>query len=489
MEVIRTTAGTPVTLITDVLGTTCSLADIWTRCCFRLRSEIGEDVFKSWFGGLKLEQVTAGRANFTIATRFLKSWLESHYREKIVAALNAEMGGVDAIQIAVRSSGSNANNMPPLATGSAAGKAAEIRPTFEPIVRKPPATVSLHGSPLDPRLTLATLVVGNGNRFAVEAARCVAAHDPLSQPAFNPLFIHAPVGFGKTHLLQAIAHAAIAEGRSVLYLTAEKFMYSFVSSLQAQTALAFKDAIVSADIAIFDDVQFLQGKAMQGEFDRTLKRLISAGKRFVLAADRPPGELETLNDLVRLLVTHGLSIEIGGLDEDQRREILKTRFAAAKQQHPAFEVSDEVLAFVARTIMSDGRNLEGAANRVIAHSVLLAKCLTVEDAGIAIKDLIQAREPKRLKIEDIQKLVATHYSVSRTDMLSSRRTAAVVKPRQIAMYLSKTLTLRSLPEIGRRFGGRDHTTVLHAVRKIDGLCKSNPELNSEIELLKRMLAD
>jgi chromosomal replication initiator protein len=275
----------------------------------------------------------------------------------------------------------------------------------------------------------------------------------------------------------------------VVYLTAERFMYGFVAALQSQTAIAFKEALRSIDLLIFDDAQFLQGKAIQNEFGHALNALLDAGRQVVVAADRPPADLESLEERVRSRLAGGLCVEMGALDDALRVKILEARIAAARTQSPHFEVSPAVLTFVARSITSNGRDLEGAVNRLLAHSIVGAAPLTVEAAEIAIRDLIRAREPKRVKIEDIQKLVATHYSVTRADILSSRRTATVVKPRQVAMYLSKALTLRSLPEIGRRFGGRDHTTVLHAVRKIEGLTSSDASLREEIELLKRMLQE
>ena len=266
-------------------------------------------------------------------------------------------------------------------------------------------------------------------------------------------------------------------------------MYGFVAALQSQTAIAFKEALRSIDLLIFDDAQFLQGKAIQNEFGHALNALLDSGRQVVVAADRPPGDLESLEERVRSRLAGGLCVEMSALDEPLRVKILEARIAAARAQNPHFEVSPAVLAFVARSIVSNGRDLEGAVNRLLAHSIVGAPPLTVEAAEIAIRDLIRAREPKRVKIEDIQKLVASHYSVTRADILSSRRTATVVKPRQVAMYLSKALTLRSLPEIGRRFGGRDHTTVLHAVRKIEGLSSSDSALREELELLKRMLQE
>jgi chromosomal replication initiator protein len=228
---------------------------------------------------------------------------------------------------------------------------------------------------------------------------------------------------------------------------------------------------------------------IQAEFCHTINSLIDTGAQIVVAADRPPGDLEALDERVRSRLAGGLSVEIGALDEPLRLKILEARIAVAKTKNPHLEITPQVIQFVANAIASNGRDLEGAVNRLIAHSSAGGPPLTVELAELAVRDLIRTRDPKRVKIEDIQKLVASHYSVTRADILSSRRTATVVKPRQVAMYLSKALTLRSLPEIGRRFGGRDHTTVLHAVRKIEGLTSSNPSMKEEIELLKRMLQD
>jgi len=233
----------------------------------------------------------------------------------------------------------------------------------------------------------------------------------------------------------------------------------------------------------------LQGKSIQQEFCHTLNALIDAGRQVVIAADRPPSDLESLDERVRSRLAGGLCVEMGSLDEALRIKILETRIAAARVTQPTFEVPAPVVTFVARSIQTNGRDLDGAVNRLLAHVTLTGAPLTVETAETAIRDLVRTREPKRVKIEDIQKLVATHFNVSRADILSSRRTATVVRPRQIAMYLAKVLTLRSLPEIGRRFGGRDHTTVLHAVRKIEGLSNKDGQLNEELELLKRMLMD
>ena len=368
-------------------------------------------------------------------------------------------------------------------------------PAAAPCARGPTAPASaahdaLGGSPLDPRLTFDSFVVGRSNTLAHAAARQVAQGRRGDSVMFNPLFIHAGVGLGKTHLLQSLAWAGNATAeRKVLYLTAERFMYGFVAALRTHNAIAFKETVRAIDVLMIDDLQFLQGKSMQAEFCHTLNALIDAGRQVVIASDRPPSDLETLEERVRSRLAGGLVVEMGSLGEELRLEILKSRLTAGRLMHPGFDVPAPVLAYIAKTVTHNGRDLEGALNRLLAHSKLTGQPITLEMAEREVRDLVRPMEPKRVKIEDIQRIVARQYNVSRADLLSSRRTANVVRPRQIAMFLAKTLTLRSLPEIGRRFGGRDHTTVLHAVRKIENLVHSDTALAEEIELLKRQLQE
>ena len=496
-------AGVPDTLVAD-LGRPDHL-EAWRRSCRRLRAELGEDVFNSWFGRLELDVVRDGVAHLSVPTRFLKSWIQSHYIDRILTTFTAEAPDIRAILVDVRSS---ARPMPVRvvvpegATAAPSGFAERpaafnmeetARPGGEAArpLRAPAASDAdgLSSSPLDKRLTFSSFLVGRSNQLAHAAAQRVATAPASAPLIYNPLYIHSAVGLGKTHLLQAIAHAAGEAGRRVIYLTAEKFMYRFVCALKAQTALAFKEKLRGIDVLVIDDVQFLQGKSIQHEFCHTLNALIDAGRQIIIAADRPPSDLESLEDRVRSRLAGGLCVEMGALDEPLRLKILESRIAAAKIAQPGFEVPAPVAAYVARVIETNGRDLDGAVSRLLARTTLTGAALTVEMAEDAIRDLVRTREPKRVKIEDIQKLVATHYNVSRADILSSRRTATVVRPRQIAMYLAKVLTLRSLPEIGRRFGGRDHTTVLHAVRKIEGLAVKDGTLSEEIELLKRMLVE
>ena len=466
----------------------------WGRVKERLRAEVGDDIFQSWFARMELERIDNGVAHLSVPTRFLKSWIASHYTDRVVACWQAEKPEVQKIDVSVRSA--VIRTAPPKVKAPEAMDAREprsrmdigdLRAAFAPVSTGHDA---LGGSPLDLRLTFDSFVVGRSNTLAHAAAKQVAVARRGEPVMFNPLYVHAGVGLGKTHLLQAITWAGNnGNDRKVLYLTAEKFMYGFVSALRTQTALAFKEALRGIDVLVIDDLQFLQGKSTQAEFCHTLNALIDAGRQVVIAADRPPTDLESLDDRVRSRLAGGLVVEMGALGEELRLEILKFRVAAARQYHPGFDVPPPVLAYIARSVTHNGRDLEGAVNRLLAHNKLTGQPVTMEMAEREVRDLIRPQEPKRVKIEDIQRIVARQYNVSRADLLSSRRTANVVRPRQVAMYLAKTLTLRSLPEIGRRFGGRDHTTVLHAVRKIEGLVGNDTMLADEIEVLKRQLQE
>jgi chromosomal replication initiator protein len=469
--------------------------ECWTRVKGRLRTNVGEDVYSSWFARMDLESVSEGAAHMSVPTRFLKSWIQSHYADRVLSCWQAEMPTLQRVDLTVRT---------PMR------QMAQVKDNKVPVEelridRNTPARAlnggrgtiggasdsdALGPSPLDPRLTFDSFVVGRSNTLAHAAAKQVAEGRRGDPVMFNPLYIHAGVGLGKTHLLQAVTFAGNASGqRKVLYLTAEKFMYGFVQALKSQTALAFKDTLRGIDVLVIDDLQFLQGKSTQAEFCHTLNALIDSGRQVVIAADRPPSDLESLDDRVRSRLAGGLVVEMGSLGEELRLEILKSRVAAVRVHHHGFDVPHAVLEYLAKSITHNGRDLEGAINRLLAHNTLSGQPITLEMAEREVRDLIRPQEPRRVKIEDIQRVVARQYNVSRSDLLSSRRTANVVRPRQVAMYLSKTLTLRSLPEIGRRFGGRDHTTVLHAVRKIEALVGKDPVLADEVELLKRQLQE
>ncbi|MDF2620583.1 MAG: chromosomal replication initiator protein DnaA [Xanthobacteraceae bacterium] len=463
--------------------------EAWDRVRRRLRAEIGEEVYSSWFPRLELDGVQGGLVRLSVPTRFLKTWIQQHYIDRL-SVLWQEEASAGRVELIVRTAVLRA-------PGAGSATIRTVTPAVRVAVAEPAAAMAVaansaevgNGSPLDPRLTFATYRLGESNRLAHAAAQKVASAPAGSGPVFNPLYLHAAVGLGKTHLLQAIAAAGADKGRRVVYLTAERFMYGFVAALKSQSALAFKEQLRGIDTLVIDDLQFLQGKSVQQEFCHTLNALMDSGRQVVIAADRPPAELDALEERVRSRLAGGLVVEIAPLDEELKLEILAARVAMLGQQHPGFNVPGDVLSFIARHCGQNGRDLDGALNRLLAHNQLTSRAITLEMAETAVRDLVRSGEPKRVRVDDILRIVAKHYNVSRADILSQRRTANVVKPRQIAMYLAKTLTLRSLPEIGRRFGGRDHTTVLHAVRKIDGLVGTDRALAEEVETLKRLVSD
>ena len=454
----------------------------WQRVRVRLRSELGEDVFNSWFSRVEFEDLTAGVVRLSAPTRFLKGWIKSHYAERMVQLWQHENAEVRRVDVDERSA------LRVIPEEKMATQTAEDR---EPPSASETATDRFAGSPLDGRLTFASFCEGESNGVAYRAAKAVAAASDASAPMYNPLYIHAGVGIGKTHLLQAIAHEASvsAPGRRVLYLTVERFAFQFVSALRDRAALDFKERLRSIDILLIDDMQFLTGKTVQQEFCHMLNALLDSARQVVVAADRPPAELEGIEERVRSRLKGGVAVGMVAPDSGLRRRILEARFNAARQRNPSLAIPGPVLDYVANVISTNGRDLDGALNRLVCRAEFCEGPVTMEGAAMAIADLIGNREPRRIRIEEIQKVVARHYNVTKHDLLSARRTRTVVRPRQIAMYLAKTMTPRSFPEIGKRFGGRDHTTVLHAVRKIEGMVAADETLAQEIEFLRRIIED
>jgi chromosomal replication initiator protein len=337
-------------------------------------------------------------------------------------------------------------------------------------------------------MTFDSFVSGPSNEMALQVARQVANAVLNNTVAFNPVYVHSTVGLGKSHLLNGIAAAVLAgdPSRNVVYLTADHFMYHFIQAVQKQTALFFKDWLRRVDLLLIDDMQFLQGKSAT-EFGHTLGTLLTGAKQVVCAGDSAPRDLEMLDERVRSRLSGGLVVPIGSFDVDLRRSIVQKRAEQASFRFAGVHFPVAVVDYVARTVASHGRDLDGAVNRLIAANQLTGEPITVPLAERTLADLIRSREARRVRIEDILRIVSRHFKVPRNELLSSRRSRDVVRPRQIAMYLAKALTSRSLPEIGRRFGGRDHTTVLHAVRRIEQLKAEDPQIARDTDLLLRKL--
>ncbi|MBU1176759.1 MAG: chromosomal replication initiator protein DnaA [Alphaproteobacteria bacterium] len=465
------------------------LGQIWQRARARLKASVGDDAFNSWFQRLEMEEILDDVAHLSVPTKFLCSWIESKYVERILACIREEDSTVTRLHLTVRINGQARPRLHPQGEASE-DIAPPPPPRIMPVPQQSPRLDALSGSALDPRLTFETFVPGKANEIALGVAKQVASAAMRKTVTFNPVYIHSTVGLGKSHLLNAVAWAAgkADPGLNIVYLTADHFMYHFISAVQRQSAIAFKEWLRRIDLLLIDDMQFLQGKSAT-EFGHNLSALLSGAKQVVVAGDAPPRDLDMIDERVRSRLSGGLVVPIVTFDFDLRRAIVARRAEMAVQRFPGVHFPGPVIDFIAHAVVSHGRDLDGAVNRLVAANQLTNEAITVQLAERTLADLMRIREVRRVRIEDILKLVSKHFKVPRNDLLSSRRSREVVRPRQIAMYLAKSLTSRSLPEIGRRFGGRDHTTVLHSVRKVEQMMKDDSDLQQEIELLKKMLEE
>src|SRR5579883_103786 len=442
----------------------------WARVRGRLRAEYGEAAYKSWLKPLTLKTLDGGQVRLAAPTRFMRDWVVTHYADRIRALWTGENASVQVIEILVDS----------MRDGATPGKAKAQEAAPDPVEPEQDGRASL-SAPLDPRFTFENFVVGKSNELAHAAAQRVA--EARTVP-FNPLFLYGGVGLGKTHLMHAVAWhiKKRTPARRVIYLSAEKFMYQFIRALRQKNVMSFKEQFRSVDVLMIDDVQFISGKdSTQEEFFHTFNALVDQNRQLVISGDRSPADLEGIEERVRSRLGWGLVADIHATTYELRLGILQT-----KAEKMGLAVPPKVLEFLAHKITSNVRELEGALNRIAAHATLVGRPITFETAQDVLHDLLRAND-RRVTIEEIQKRVAEHYSIRLADMHSPRRARLVARPRQVAMYLAKQLTSRSLPEIGRKFGGRDHTTVMHAVKKIEELRATDSSFAEDIELLRRML--
>ncbi|HMN38470.1 MAG TPA: chromosomal replication initiator protein DnaA [Hyphomicrobium sp.] len=473
-----------------------------------LKAQLGEDIYSSWFNAMEFDGFDGRVVKVSVPVKFLRTWIQAHYSEQLLAACRAEFKAAERVEVLWRQPGAAAAR-----PGEAArqGETAEAASTTQqslsssgdvatkaapaPLIRPAiPATVrtsagGLEGSPLDPRYTFDSFVIGSSNRMSHAGATQVAETVLSDQPGFNPLYIHSSVGLGKTHLLHAIAwevkrHAPQAQ---VLYLTAERFRYQFVEALRSSDPLAFKEKFRNVNLLLIDDLEFLHGEKTEQEFDHIINALLDGGRQVVVASARAPNHIDRLNERMRSRLQRGLVTELGPFDHELRLKVLEKRLGEKRSVDPSFTLAREVLELLASRLTENGRELEGAVTRLYATWQYMRTPIALDMVESVIRDLVQSLEPRRPKIEDILRIISRHYGVSKGDLLSQRRHRSVVWPRQIGMYLAKQLTARSLPEIGRRFGNRDHTTVLHAIRKIEGEISDNPRLRDELEELKKLL--
>jgi len=434
---------------------------------------------------MTVERIAGGEGVIAVPTRFLRDWVTTHYADRLLALWRSENQAVRRISFIVdtrqprddqvAAPAREAEPAPPEAVVAEAGTVNDI------IDDKGLFAV------LDSRLTFENFVVGKPNELAHAAARrvaeaCVA---PTHSVPFNPLFLYGGVGLGKTHLMHAIAwHVRNhAPTRKVIYLSAEKFMYHFVRALRFRSTMDFKEAFRSVDLLMIDDVQFISGKdSTQEEFFHTFNALVDQNRQIVVSADKSPSDLEGLEERLRSRLGWGLVADIHPTTYELRLGILES-----KAEQMGLHIPQKVIEFLAHKITSNVRELEGALNRLGAHAQLVRRDLTLDAVQELLQDLLRAND-RRVTIDEIQRRVAEHYNMKMAEMTSPRRARVVARPRQVAMYLAKQLTQRSLPEIGRKFGGRDHTTVMHAVKKIEELTRLDRALAEDVELLQRMLS-
>jgi chromosomal replication initiator protein len=467
-----------------------SLTEQWTRVRAQLRADVGDAAFNSWLKPLVLGDFNAGHLRVAVPTRFMRDWIEDNYGNRLTELWTDESDTVKGVEIIVEPSQTiiQPAGAPPRRP-IAQRVESEAAPRGSSGGTMPASASSEGGDPaledvravIDDRFKFSNFVVGRSNELAYAAARRVA--ESKSVP-FNPLFLYGGVGLGKTHLMHAIAwHITEREPRRrVLYMSAEKFMYQFIRALRYRTIMDFKEQFRSVDVLMIDDIQFIAGKdSTQEEFFHTFNALVDQNRQIIISADKSPSDLEGMEERLKSRLGCGLVADIHPTDYELRLGILQ-----AKAELIGAEIPDKVLEFLAHKITSNVRELEGALNRIVAHSTLVGRALTLETTQDVLHDLLRAND-RRVTIEEIQKRVAEHFNIRLADMHSARRARAVARPRQVAMYLAKQLTSRSLPEIGRKFGGRDHTTVMHAVKKVEELRSADIGFNEDVELLRRML--
>lgn len=466
----------------------------WYRVSSRLKAEIGETAFENWVKPIKACDVKNAEVRLAVPSRFMRDWVVANYLDRLKELWTGENESVRSVNVLIQPtmSSKSTDDADEIANGAIkpAGRAANADADIKSI-----SSTSGHissgesgweagskiSAPLDARFKFDQFVVGKPNEFAYAAARRVAEAQSVS---FNPLFLYGGVGLGKTHLMNAIAWEILERdpSRTVMYLSAEKFMYRFVRALREQNTVDFKEQFRSVDVLMIDDVQFIGGRdATQEEFFHTFNALVDQGRQIILSADKSPSDLEGVEERLKSRLNCGLVADIHATTYELRLAILES-----KAERMELDVPRQVVEFLAHKITSNVRELEGALNRVAAHTQLVGRELTLETTQEVLHDLLRAND-RRVTIEEIQKRVAEHFNIRISDMHSARRARSVARPRQVAMYLAKQLTSRSLPEIGRKFGGRDHTTVMHAVKKVDELRDHDTTFAEDVELLRRML--
>ncbi len=462
------------------------LEAVWAKASATLKSEMSQDTFNSWLGQAGVRESAAGELYLVTPTGIARDWVRRYAWRRVTELWSQYDPQRRALELRSRAE----LEVPGVAQAIPASAKATLQALASPAAEEAhaPTETPARAPGLQDRFRFDTFVPGPANEFAHSVARRVAG---WSDGHFNPVVFHGPYGFGKTHLLNAIAWEAMraSPGRKVIYLTAERFLQSFVRAMMDRTGPAFKDELRAADLLLIDDVHFIAGKqSSQEELYHTLAALTQDGRRVVFTADRAPNDLVEMDARLRSHLQAGLVCGIEPADRTLRLGILERKLAQLGRPmgQPGLNARPEVMQFLADRFTDSVRELEGALNTLVARVGERVEALSLDEAQGILRPHLRGAE-KRITVDDIQKAAAEHYGMKQADLISERRNRAVARPRQAAMWLAKTLTTRSLPDIGRRFGGRDHTTVLHAVRRIEALRQEDPQLARDLEVLTRKL--
>ena len=439
----------------------------WSKITYELKKSLDKDTFQNWIKPIYFESHIDTSLTLSVPTRFLRDWIIKNYASVIKKAYMDQGHSIDKLAILVKE---NNDRIIPGTEVIYEDKDDDEDTYYDDI-----------SAPLDPKFTFDNFIVGKPNELAYAAAQRVAQSEVVS---FNPLFLYGGVGLGKTHLMHAVAWNIKKRNpkKNVVYLTAEKFMYQFIKALRFKNIMSFKEQFRSVDVLMIDDVQFIIGKDnTQEEFFHTFNTLIDKKRQIIISADKSPADLDGLEDRLKSRLGWGLVADIHPLTYELRLGILQ-----AKAEQKSLQLKQEVMEFLANKITNNVREMEGALNRLAVHASIQDSEISVDLVKDVLKDLLRTNS-RKITIDEIQKKVVEHYNIKLSDMHSPRRSRSVARPRQVAMYLAKSITTRSLPEIGRKFGGRDHTTVIHAIKTIEEIMVNDPNLAEDIELLTRIL--
>lgn len=453
--------------------------DKWADVCNELQSAIGKNNFKSWIEPIEFDRIDARIARFRVPTNFFGTWVSQKFGDVILRHLHGAGLAVDRLEFSVQSKPQTLNAPQTPAVGAPVQSAPDLSAAI-----RTDADIPL--SNLNPAYTFENFIVGKPNELAHAAARRVAEGGPV---AFNPLFLYGGVGLGKTHLMHAIAWELTKNkpNQRIHYLSAEQFMYRFVRALREKDTIGFKQMFRSVDVLMVDDVQFIAGKnSTQEEFFHTFNALVELGKQIIISGDRAPVDMEDLDSRIASRLQCGLVVDLHPTDYELRLGILQSKLETQRQRYRDLKIADGVLEFIAHRVSSNVRVLEGALTRLCAFADLVGAEITLDLTQECLSDILRATS-RKVTMDEIIKKTCDYYKVRPADLMSPNRARNIVRPRQMAMYLCKKYTTRSLPEIGRKFGGRDHTTILHGVRKIEELMSTDSQFVEDAELLRRLL--